>query len=170
VAHKFDPLTGTILTDQGRSKASAEFLNCCRLLVHHDPNFVLTDTQQGHPLSTKANIFPGEPTAHFCRDVLGSLSAGQTGYIPNFYNCVEALLSQRGIIVESACSKTFFTTDRIRALFSVKLWVMSPQTRDLVHLPAKTLHIYGFFNALTNSSVTPISSQQKVSCSFKPRT
>jgi hypothetical protein len=96
-----------------RTEASAEFLNCSRLLVHHDPNVVLTDTQNGHPLSTKANIFRREPTAHFRRDVLGPLSAGQSGYIPNCYNYVEALMSCRGIIVEAAYSKAFFTTDRI---------------------------------------------------------
>lgn len=65
VAQKFDPLTATILTNQGCSKASSEFLNCCRLLIHHDPNVVLTDMQLGHPLSTNANLFPCQPTAHF---------------------------------------------------------------------------------------------------------
>jgi hypothetical protein len=150
VIRRFDPLTGTILTAQGRTEASAEFLNCCRLLVHHDPNVVLTDTQNGHPLSTKANIFPREPTAHFRRDVLGPLSAGQSGYIPNCYNYVEALMSRRGIIVEAAYSKAFFTTDRIRALFSVESWAMSPQTRDLANLPAKTLHVYGFLQCLND--------------------
>jgi hypothetical protein len=147
VVQKFDPLTDTILTDQGRNEASAKFLNCCRLLVHHNPNIVLTDTQQGQPLSTKANIFPHEPTAHFCRNMLGPLSAGQTGYIPNFYNYVEALMSWRGIM-ESAYLKTYFTPDRVRALFLVESWAMSPQTRDLAHLPAKTLHIYGFLQCL----------------------
>jgi hypothetical protein len=77
--------------------------------------------------------------------VLGPLSAGQTGYIANCYNYVEALLSTRcGIIVESAYLKAFFTTDCIRALFSVESWAMSPQTRNLANLPAKTLHVYGF--------------------------
>jgi hypothetical protein len=109
---------------------------------------VLTDTQHRHPLPAKANIFPREPTAHFCCDVLRPLAATQTGYIPNFYNYVEALLSCRGIIVESAYSKTFFTTDRIRALFLVESWAMSLQTRDLAHLPAKTLHVYGFLHCL----------------------
>jgi hypothetical protein len=71
------------------------------------------DTQQGHPLSAKANIFSRDPTAHFLCDVLGPLSAAQTGYIPNFYNYVEALMSHRGTIVESAYSKTFFTTNRV---------------------------------------------------------
>jgi hypothetical protein len=50
--------------------------------------------------------------------------------------------------VESAYSKTFFTTDRIRALFLVESWAMSLQTRDLAHLPAKTLHVYGFLQCL----------------------
>jgi hypothetical protein len=50
--------------------------------------------------------------------------------------------------MESAYSKTFFTTDRIRALFLVESWVMSQQTRDLAHLPAKTLHVYGFLQCL----------------------
>jgi hypothetical protein len=82
--------------------------------------------------------------------VLGPLSAGQSGYIPNCYNYVEALMSRRGIIVEAAYSKAFFTTDRIRALFSVESWALSPQTRDLANLPAKTLHVYGFLQCLND--------------------
>jgi hypothetical protein len=85
---------------------------------------------------------------HFRQDVLGPLSVAQTGFIPNFYNYVDALMSRRGIIAESAYSQSFFTTDRIRALFSVKSWAMSPQTRDLANLPAKTLHVYGFLQCL----------------------
>jgi hypothetical protein len=50
--------------------------------------------------------------------------------------------------MESAYSKTFFTTGRLRALFLVESWAMSPQTRDLAYLPAKTLHIYGFLQCL----------------------
>jgi hypothetical protein len=86
LVRKFNPLTSTILTDQGRSKASAKFLNCCCLLIHHNPMVVLTDTQQGHPLLANANLFRRQPTAHFQRDVLGPLSLAQTGFISNFYN------------------------------------------------------------------------------------
>jgi hypothetical protein len=148
VVKKYDPLTGTILTAQGRSEASSEFLNCCRLLTHHDPNLQLTDTQMGHPLPPQANLFPREPTLHFRRNVLGQPAVANGGCIANFYNYVEALLGRRGIQVESAYSKGFFTSDRISALFSVESWAMSPQTRDLEHIPAQTLHVYGFLQSL----------------------
>jgi hypothetical protein len=57
-------------------------------------------------------------------------------------------MSRKGIIAESAYSKSFFTTDHIRALFSVESWDMLPQTWDLANLPAKTLHVYGFLQCL----------------------
>jgi hypothetical protein len=153
MARKFDPLTATILTVQGRHDASPEFLNCCRLLTHHDPTMVLTDdTQLGQPMRPHANLFPRQPTLHFRRDVLGTPSLAAKGYLPNFYNYVEALLSRQGILIESAYAKTFFTTDRIHALLSVESWAMSPQTKDLASIPAKTLHVYSFLQCLTEYS------------------
>jgi hypothetical protein len=44
-----DLLTALILTAQSRSKATADFLNCCRLLTHHNPALVLTDINTGQP-------------------------------------------------------------------------------------------------------------------------
>ena len=84
VIKKFDPLSATILTAQGRTEASPEFLNCCRLLTHHDPTIILTDTQMGHQLSTQANLFPRQPTLHFRRDVLNPTTVVNGGYITNF--------------------------------------------------------------------------------------
>jgi hypothetical protein len=71
------------------------------------------DTQLGVPLDRMANLFPRQPTKHFHHDVLGPLhlSATATGYLPVFYNYVEALLSRRGILIKSAYSKKFFTAD-----------------------------------------------------------
>ena len=148
VAKNFDPLTASILTAQGRADATGEFLNCCRLLIHHDPTLALIDSLTGIPLPTKANLFPREPTRHFRRDVLGPISGSQTGYVPNFFNYVEALMSSKGILVESSYTKSFFTSDRIQALLSIESWAMSPQTRDLAHLPSQTLHVYGFLQCL----------------------
>jgi hypothetical protein len=148
VVKKYDPLTATILTAQGRADATGDFLNCCRLLIHHDPTLALVDSQTGIPLPPKANLFPREPTQHFSRDVLGPLSASQTGYIPNSFNYVKALTSRCGIIVEAAYTKSFFTSDRIRALLLIESWAMSPQTRDLANLPSATLHVYSFLQCL----------------------
>jgi hypothetical protein len=53
------------------------------------------DIQLGAPLERTANLFPRQPTEHFCWDVLGPLhtSATATGYLPVFYNYAKALLS-----------------------------------------------------------------------------
>jgi hypothetical protein len=45
--------------------------------------------------------------------MLGPMSTSQVSYIPNFCNYVEALLSGRGILVEAAYAKSFFTADHI---------------------------------------------------------
>jgi hypothetical protein len=152
-----DPLSATILTAQSRSEASPEFLNCCRLLTHHDPNMAFIDIQLGIPLERTANLFPRQPTEHFRRDVLGPLhtSATSTGYLPVFYNYAEALLSRRGILIESAYSKSFFTASRARNLLSVESWAMSAQTRDLLHLPEPMLHVYSFLQCLLEFQTHP---------------
>jgi hypothetical protein len=143
-------MSATILTDQGRSEASQDFLNCCRLIVHHDPAVVLTDPNTGHPLALHSSIFPRQPTEHFRRDVLGPLFTASSlqGYMASFYNYVEALLSRTGVLIESAYAKTFFTAERAQALFAVESWATSPQTRDLAKLPSKTLHVYSFLHCL----------------------
>jgi hypothetical protein len=66
----------------------------------------------------------------------------------SFYNYVEALLSRTGVLTESAYAKTFFTAERAGALFVVKSWATSPQTRDLDKLPSQTLHMYSFLHCL----------------------
>jgi hypothetical protein len=146
-----DPMSATILTAQGRSEASPDFLNCCRLLSHHDPHLALTNSQLGCMLPPQANLFPRQPTEHFRRDVLGPLhlSAAGPGYLPVFYNYVEALLSRKGILIEAAYSKSFFTAETpVRTLFSVESWAMSAQTRNLLTLPKQMLHIYSFLPCL----------------------
>jgi hypothetical protein len=126
----------------------ANFLNCCRLLIHHDPTLALIDSPTGTPMTPKATMLPREPTQHFCRDVLGPLSTSQMGYIPNVFNYVEALMSCQGIIVKAAYTKSFFTSNRIQALLSIKSWAMSPQMPDLANLPSATLHVYSFLQCL----------------------
>jgi hypothetical protein len=150
-------MQATILTLQGRNEASPEFLNCCCLLTHHDPHIALTDNQNGVTLSPHANLFPRQPTEHFRRDVLGPLhtSASATGYVPAFYNYAEALLSRQGILIEAAYSKSFFTAERARTLFSVESWAMSAQPR-LSQLPNQVLHVYSFLQCLTDYQDHPM--------------
>ena len=95
VVKRSDPLSATILTAQGRTEASPEFLNCCQLLAPHDPRLALTDNQRGITLFPHANLFPRQPTEHFRRDILGPLHASSTSssYIPVFYHYMEALLA-----------------------------------------------------------------------------
>jgi hypothetical protein len=99
VARNSDPTQATIITEQGRHKASLEFLHCCRLLVHNDVRVQLTDSVTGQILATHANLFPCQPTLHFRQDVLGPLYHKMQGYQPSMYNYVEALLSWSGIPV-----------------------------------------------------------------------
>jgi hypothetical protein len=74
---------------------------------------VLVNAATVKPLATLANLFPCQPSQHFLRDMLGSLTLSPTGVIPNFYNYVDVLLSHRSILVKSAYAKSFFTADRI---------------------------------------------------------
>jgi hypothetical protein len=83
-----------IKTAQGRQEAKPEFLNCCRILTHHNPTMVLVDATTGKPSATPANLFPRQPSQHFLRDVLGSPTSSPTGYTPQ-------LLQLRGCIVIS---------------------------------------------------------------------
>jgi hypothetical protein len=103
-----DPMLATILTDQGRSEASQDFLNCCRLIVHHDPAVVLTDPNTG-PLALHSSIFPRQPREHFRRDVLGPLFTASSlqGYMASFYNYVEALLSRTGVLLSRPMPRPF---------------------------------------------------------------
>jgi hypothetical protein len=157
IIRRSDPVSASILTAHDRKEASPEFLNCCRLLTHHDAGIALMDNQLGTMLAPQSNLFPRQPTEHFRRDVLGPLhaSAGATGYTPVFYNYVEALLSRQGILIEAAYSKVFFTAERARALVSVESWAMSAQTRDLLQLPTQTLHVYSFLQCLSDFSQHP---------------
>jgi hypothetical protein len=152
-----DPLTSSILTDQGRSEATPDFLNCCRLLTHHDPALVLIDTNMGQPLASYANLFPRQPTEHFRRDVLGPLSTGSAapGYLPGFFNYAEALLNRQGIYGKAQYSKSFFTLNRARALYTVESWDMLPHTQGLVNLPKQTFHVYSLLQRLQGLTTHP---------------
>jgi hypothetical protein len=161
-----DPLTASILTAQGRSKVTPNFLNCCRLLTHHDPALILTDTNTGQPLASYANLFPRQPTEHFRRDVFGPLSTGSTanGYLPGFFNYAEALLNRQGIYGEAQYSKSFFTVERTRALYAVESWDTLPHTQDLANLPKQTFYVYSLLQCLQGLTThLPVLSAQGIS-------
>jgi hypothetical protein len=117
----------------------------------------LTDTQVGMPLNSQAKMLPRQPTKHFRCNVLGPLHLSATimGNLSVFYNYVEALLShllsQKGILIESAySSKSFFLVERaLVTLFSVESWPMLAQTQNLHRLPGQMLYIYSFLQCLT---------------------
>jgi hypothetical protein len=123
-----DPTSAIILTLQGHSEASPDFMNCCRLIVYHDLAVVLMDPNTGHPLASQSSVFPRQPTEHFRCDVLGPLftTLSLRGYMASFYNYVEALLSRTGVLIESAYAKMFFTAEHARALFAVESWATLP--------------------------------------------
>ena len=148
VTRTSDPTIASIVTEQGRNEASQEFLNCCRLLAHHDTRSQLIDSTTGQRLSPQANLFPRQPTSHFRRDVLGPLFQGQKGYQASVYNYIEALLNRSGVPVESLYAQEFFTAERIRALYSVESWSMSPQTQNLASLPSQTFHVYSLVQCI----------------------
>jgi hypothetical protein len=155
VARHSDPTQATIITEQGRHEASPEFLHCCRLLVHNDVRVQLTDNVTGQILATHANLFPRQPTLHFRRDVLGPLHHKMSGYQPSVYNYVEALLSRNGIPVESTYAQGFFTTERLRAIYSVESWAMSPQIQNLAAIPQQTFHVYSIIQCLPHYTAHP---------------
>jgi hypothetical protein len=155
VARNSDPTQATIITEQGRHEASSEFLHCCCLLVHHDARVQLTDNVTGQILANHANLFPRQPTLHFRRDVLGPLHHKLQGYQPSVYNYVEALLSRGGIPVESTYAQGFFTTERLRAIYSVESWAMSPQLHHLAELPPQIFHVYSIIQCLPNYQSHP---------------
>jgi hypothetical protein len=155
VARHSDPTQATIITEQGRHEASPEFLHCCRLLVHNDVRVQLTDNVTGQILATHANLFPRQPTLHFRRDVLGPLFHKMSGYQPSVYNYVEALLSRNGIPVESTYAQSFFTAERLRAIYSVESWAMSPQIQNLASIPQQTFHVYSILQCLPHYQAHP---------------
>jgi hypothetical protein len=150
VTRTIDPTLASIVTEQGRHEASAEFLNCCRLLAHHDTRSQLTDGATGQRLSPQANLFPRQPTGHFRRNVLGPLFHGHKGYQASVYIYVKALLNRSGVPVESLYAQEFFTAERIKALYSVESWVCPRRLRILP--PCRPKHFT--FTVLSNASRT----------------
>jgi hypothetical protein len=78
------------------------------------------------------------------------------GYQPSVYNYVEALLSQGGIPVKSTYVQSFFTTERLWAIYSVESWAMSPQLQNIAALPQQTLHVYSIIQCLPNYQSHPM--------------
>jgi hypothetical protein len=148
VVRTSDPTQATILTAQGRHEASPEFLQCCRLLVHHDTRLQLMDPATGQPLRHQAHLFPRQPTLHFRRDVLGPLYQNLKGYQPSFYNYVEALLSHAGIPVDPTYAQGFFTAERFKTIYSAESWAMTPATQHLISLSAATFNVYSMLQCL----------------------
>jgi hypothetical protein len=100
--HCSDPSATPIPTVQGCSEALPDFLNCCHIIVHHNPAVVLTDPTTSQLLTLQANMFPWKPTEHFHHDVLGPLFTTlllQGGYMASFYNYVEDLLLRAGVLI-----------------------------------------------------------------------
>jgi hypothetical protein len=143
-----NPAQATILTAQGRHEASTEFLHCCRLLVHHDTRRQLTNLASGQPLGHHAHLFPRQPALHFLCDVLGPLHQNPKGYQLSFYNYVESLLSNADIPVDPTYAQGFFTAERFQAIYSAESWAMSPATKHLASLSAKTFNVYSMLQCL----------------------
>jgi hypothetical protein len=72
-----------------------------------------------------------------------------------FFNYAEALLNQQGIYGEAQYSKSFFTLDRARTLYSVESWDMSPHTQDLINRPKQTFHVYSLLQCLKGLTTHP---------------
>jgi hypothetical protein len=54
---RYNPITATVYTLEGRAEASDIFINCCRLAAHHSNRFTLINTVTGTQLPTDSNLF-----------------------------------------------------------------------------------------------------------------
>jgi hypothetical protein len=54
---RYNPLTATVYTVEGRAEASDIFLNCCRLAAHHSTRFQLVEISTGEPIPLDSHIF-----------------------------------------------------------------------------------------------------------------
>jgi hypothetical protein len=138
---RFDPLTATVYTAEGRLAATDVFLNTCRLLAHHSTTRQLqVGTEIILPTSL---IYVREPCSLFRREILTHLSrfATNTGYMPPFASFMEAMLRPVQIYVNGVFDPNFFTGAFLQTFLSVESWMVNDHILP-ANVPTATFHVY----------------------------
>jgi hypothetical protein len=82
---RFDPLTTSVWTEEGRALATDPYLNACRLLAHHSRQRILQI--DGMPVDPNTIIYVCEPCGLFRGKILCHLesTAKSTSFMPTFH-------------------------------------------------------------------------------------
>ena len=105
--NRYDPLTVTVSTSEGRLAATDVFLNVCRLLSHHSKSRQL---QVGADLiKLDSLIYVREPCSLFRREILSHLTkyTASSAYMPPFASFMEAMLRPVQIYVNGVYDLNF---------------------------------------------------------------
>jgi hypothetical protein len=156
-SQKFDPLTATVYTAQGRHDATPIFLNCCRLAAHHSPTETLFESDSGLMILPEALIHVREPCRLFRTEIMAPLVGNQntTTYLPAFQSFMEHLLRQSRVDLTSIYDPCFFSGVLLHSLFAVESWMVS------THLPPSktppgTFHVYRLLSSLRAHEKQPL--------------
>jgi hypothetical protein len=144
---RYDPLTATVNTPEGRSVATDIFLNTCRLLAHHSKRRQLkvgTDF-----ILPESLIYVREPCNLFRREILTHLTkyATSTTYMPPFSSFMEAMLRPIQIYVNGVFDLNFFTGAFLHAFLSVESWMVNAHILP-ANVPPATFHVYSLLSCL----------------------
>jgi hypothetical protein len=144
---RFDPLTATVHTNEGRLIATDLFLNACRLLAHHSKTRQLTVGTD--PIMPESLIYVREPCSLFRREIMVHLPkfATNTGYMPPFSSFMEAMLRPIQIYVHGVYDLNFFSGAFLNALLSVESWMVNEHILPS-NVPTDTFHVYRLVTCL----------------------
>jgi hypothetical protein len=150
---RYNPLTATVYTLEGRAEANDIFINCCRLATHHSTRFFLIDTVSGLGISPDCNLFVREPCRLFRIEILKPLQQHATSavFLTPFHSFMDHLLRKARMDLTSIFNPLFFTGEFLHSLFSVESWMVSPHLAPL-QTPAKTFHVYNLIPSLRSHS------------------
>ena len=89
---RYDPLSATVYTTEGRALANDQFLNACRLLAHHSIRRQLKVGSD--PVLPESLIYVREPCSLYRREILAHLSkySSTSDFMPPFSSFMEAIL------------------------------------------------------------------------------
>jgi hypothetical protein len=144
---RYDPLTATVNTPEGRSVATDIFLNTCRLLAHHSKRRQL---QVGtDPILPESLIYVREPCNLFRREILNHLAkyTSHSTYMPPFSSFLEAILRPVQIYVNGVFDLNFFTGSFLHAFLSVESWMVNAHILP-ANVPPATFHVYSLIACL----------------------
>jgi hypothetical protein len=150
---RYNPLTATVYTKEGRAEANDIFLNCCRLASHHSTRFHLMEISTGATIPSDSNIFVREPCRLFRTEILQPLQkhATSTAFLTPFQSFMEHLLRRARIDLVSVCNPNFFSGELLYSLLSVESWMVSPHIQP-TQTPARTFHVYRLISSLRHHS------------------